>query len=90
MLNTILYNRKEETNDEVSKRKGNIPTATPSAAIAPGPSISNDVSAVSSSSDALFDRKIDLITGGIDGFFASKIRGLPKDNALTIVDYIFR
>jgi hypothetical protein len=36
----------------------------------------------------LFDRKIDLITEGIDLFFASKLRGLPKDNALTIVNYI--
>jgi integrase len=87
MLNTILYDRKEETNDEVSKRKGNIPTAASSAAIAPRPSISNNVSAVSSS-DGLFDRKIDLITEGIDPFFGSKIRELSEDNALTIVNYI--
>ena len=53
MLNTILYNWKEETN-EVNKRKGNISTATPSAAIIPRPSISNNVSAVSSS-DTLFE-----------------------------------
>jgi hypothetical protein len=37
MLNTILYNRKEEINDEVNKRKGNISTTTPSAAIIPRP-----------------------------------------------------
>jgi hypothetical protein len=87
MLNTILYNWKEETNDEVNKRKGNISTATQSAAIIPRPSISNNVSAVSSS-DALFDRKIDLVTEGIDPFFGSKIRELLEDNAVTIVNYI--
>ena len=88
MLNTILYDRKENTNDEVSKRKGNIPTVAPSTAIASGSSISNNVSAVSSSNDALFDRKIDLITEGIDIFFGSKLRELSEDNALTIIDYI--
>jgi integrase len=86
-LNTFLYNWKEERNDEVNKRKGNIPTAIPSAAISLRPSISNNVSAVSSS-DALFDRKIDLVTEGIDPFFGSKIRELSEDNAVTIVNYI--
>jgi 2OG-Fe(II) oxygenase superfamily len=79
MLNTILYNLKEETNNEVNKRKGNLPTVAPSAAIAPGQSISND---------ALFDRKIDLVTEGLDPFFNSKLRELSEDNALTIVNYI--
>jgi hypothetical protein len=36
----------------------------------------------------LFNRKIDLITEGLSPFFASNLRGLQKDNALTIVDYI--
>jgi alkylated DNA repair dioxygenase AlkB len=88
MLNTNLYNRKEQTKNEVNKRKGNIPTVAPSAAIASGPSIGNSASAVSSSSDALFDRKIDLVTEGLDPFFDSKLRELSKDNALTIVNYI--
>ena len=64
----------------MNKRKGNLPTVAPSAAIAPGQSISND---------ALFDRKIDLVTVGIDSFIGSKHRELPKDNALTIVNYFF-
>ena len=40
------------------------------------------------SNDALFDRKIDLITEGIDPFFASKLRELSEDNALTLINYI--
>jgi 2OG-Fe(II) oxygenase superfamily len=73
VLNTILYNRKEETKDEVRKRKGNIPTAAPSTAITSEPSISNNVSAVSCN-DPLFDRKIELVTEGLDPFFGSKLR----------------
>ena len=38
--------------------------------------------------DALFDRKIDLITEGISPYFASKLRELSKNNALTIIDYV--
>jgi hypothetical protein len=38
--------------------------------------------------DAIIDQRIDLITEGIDPFMASNLRKLPKDNALTIVDYI--
>ena len=38
--------------------------------------------------DALFDRKIDLITEGIAPYFASKLRELSKNNALTIIDYV--
>jgi alkylated DNA repair dioxygenase AlkB len=87
VLNTILYNRKEETKDEVRKRKGNIPTAAPSTAITSEPSISNNVSAVSSN-DPLFDRKIELVTEGLDPFFGSKLRELLEDNALTIINYI--
>jgi integrase len=87
VLNTVLYNCKEGTKDEVNKRKGTIPTATPSAVIGPKPSTSNNISAVPNS-NALFDRKIDLITEGIDPFFGSKLRELSVDNALTIVNYI--
>jgi hypothetical protein len=39
--------------------------------------------------ETLFDRKIDLVTVGIDSFIGSKHRELPKDNALTIVNYFF-
>lgn len=81
MLNTILYNWKEGINNEVKKRQGKS-----AAAIAPRSSIGNNVSAANN--DALFDRKIDLITEGIAPFFASKLRELSKDNALTIIDYI--
>src|SRR5688500_10983954 len=35
-----------------------------------------------------FDRKIDLVTEGIDPFFGSKLRELLEDNALTIVNYV--
>lgn len=56
--------------------------------IASSSTINNNVSAATANSDALFDRKIDLITEGIDLFFASKLMGLPKDNAFTIVNYI--
>jgi hypothetical protein len=36
----------------------------------------------------LFDRKIDLVTEGIESFFGSKLRELLEDNALTIVNYV--
>ena len=81
MLNTILYNWKEGTNNEVKKRQGKS-----AAAILPRPSIGNNVSAANN--DALFDRKIDLITEGIAPYFASKLRELSKNNALTIIDYV--
>jgi hypothetical protein len=58
VLNTILYNRKKGINNEVKKRQGKS-----AAAIAPRSSIGNNVSAANN--DALFDRKIDLITEGI-------------------------
>jgi integrase len=87
VLNTFLYNWKEGTNDEVNKRQRNIPTATSSAAIAQRSSISNNIFTVPNS-DALFDRKIDLITEGIEPFFGSRLRELSEDNALTIANYI--
>jgi hypothetical protein len=49
VLNTVLYNCKEGTKDEVNKRKGTVPTATPSAMIGPKPSTSNNISAVPNS-----------------------------------------
>jgi hypothetical protein len=58
VLNTILYNRKKGINNEVKKRQDKS-----AAAIAPRSSIGNNVSAANN--DALFDRKIDLITEGI-------------------------
>jgi len=72
-------------------KKGQSNTSSVSASptiVASRSTINNDVSAAIANNDALFDRKIDLITEGIDLFFASKLRGLPKDNALTIVNYI--
>jgi hypothetical protein len=38
---------------------------------------------------SLFDRKIDLVTDGIDSFFGSKHRELPRDSALRLVNYFF-
>jgi hypothetical protein len=87
VLNTLLYNWKQGTNDEVNKRQRNIPTATSSSAIAQRSSISNNISTVPSS-DALFDRKIDLITEGIEPFFGSRLRELSEHNAPTIANYI--
>jgi integrase len=72
VLNTVLYNRTEEINDAVKKRQGNTSLSSVSATDA----------------DSLFDRKIGLVTEGIDSFFGSKLRELPEDNALTIVNYI--
>ncbi|HEU4822290.1 MAG TPA: hypothetical protein VFS97_02590 [Nitrososphaeraceae archaeon] len=70
-------------------KKGQGNTSSVSASAIPTRStMNNDVSAAIANNDALLDRKIDLITEGIDLFFASKLRGLPKDNALTIVNYI--
>jgi hypothetical protein len=45
--------------------------------------------ATSINAEILFDRKIDLVTDGIDSFFGSKQRELPKDSALTLVNYFF-
>ena len=93
MLNTVLYNRKERLNNEVKKRIGNDSrtTSTSSLAAAIEPNLSGyRVTAAPSyeNTDALFDRKIDLVTAGIDQFFSSKLRTLPKHNALTIIDYV--
>jgi hypothetical protein len=72
-------------------KKGQSNTSSVSASptiVASRSTINNNVSAATANNDALFDRKIDLITEGIDLLFASKLMGLPKDNALTIVNYI--
>ena len=39
-------------------------------------------------SNSLLDRRIDLITKGIDSFFGSILRELLAGNALTIVNYV--
>jgi integrase len=52
------------------------------------PHISNNTGPTPSDNDALFDRKINLITEGIGSFFAAKLRELPRDDALIIVNYI--
>ena len=88
MLNTVLYSWKEGTNTEVKKGQGNTSSVSASATTIASGSTINNFSAASANNDALLDIKIDLITEGIDLFFASKLRELPKDNALTIVNYI--
>jgi integrase/recombinase XerD len=89
VLNTILYNWKEETKDEVNKRRikttstaaGNIVSTTRLFTI-------DNIDSVASNNNALFDRKIEIITQGIDSFYVSLLRKLSQDNALTIVNYI--
>ena len=72
MLNTVLYNRKERTSNEVKKRlsKSSLSPISPPDA------------------NSLFDRRIDLVTEGIDSFFASILREILANNALTIVNYV--
>jgi hypothetical protein len=41
-----------------------------------------------SDANSLFDRRIDLITEGIDSFFGSILREVLGENALTIVNYV--
>ena len=82
MLNTILYNSHEELRDQVNKSLRNTPTSAAAATItATRPSITDNVCAVVSNNDAIFDQKIELITEGIDSFMASNLRELPKYNA---------
>ncbi len=71
MLNTVLYNRKERLNNEVKKRIGNDSRtkSTSSLAAAIEPNLSVDSASASpnyENTDALFDRKINLATAGID------------------------
>ena len=89
MLNTVLYNWEEEANNEVKIGQGNT-SSTSAAAIVPRNHLEDNLDAppTAANTDSLFDRKIDLITEGIAPFFASKLRELSKDNALTIIDYI--
>ena len=86
MLNTVLYNWEEEANNEVKIGQGNT-SSTSAAAIVARNTLGDNLDAAANT-DSLFERKIDLITEGIDRFFVSKLRGLSKDNALTIIDYI--
>jgi hypothetical protein len=88
MLNTILYNSNEGIDNEVNRRLRNTPTATTILPI--GPSVKDNVGAITPNNDAIFDQEIDLITEGIDSFMATNLRELPKDNALTIAKYIVR
>jgi integrase len=43
---------------------------------------------VFSSNDTLFERKIGFVTEGLQPFFVSRLKEMPEENALTIVDYI--
>ena len=73
VLNTILYNSDNRIKNEVNKglRKTSTSSASSTISSAPRPYTSNNTSAVApSNNDALFDRKIDLITEGIGSFFA--------------------
>jgi integrase/recombinase XerD len=91
VLNTILYNWNEEIKDEVTKRptKTSAPSTTAATIItSKRPSIRDNVDSVASNNDALFDRKIELITQGIDSFYVSLLKELSQDNALTIVNYV--
>jgi integrase/recombinase XerD len=91
VLNTILYNWKEEIKDEVTKRPTKTSATSTTAATlitSKRPSIRDNVDTVASNNDALFDRKIELITQGIDSFYVSLLKELPQDNASTIVKYI--
>lgn len=72
-MNTTLYNSEIETKDIVKKRGAfGITTAV----------------SYNSYDDVLFDRKIELATEGMEPFYATKIRKLSKDNALTITNYV--
>jgi hypothetical protein len=90
VLNTILYNSVNRTKNEVNKglRKTLASSASSTISSAQRPHINNNTSPAPSNNDVLFDRKIDLITEGIDSFFATKLRELPRDDALIIVNYI--
>jgi len=93
MLNIILYNRDQVIKNEVNKgrrKASSISTAATSTTAPPTArsSIGNNVCGVVSNNDTLFDRKIGLITEGIEPFFASRLKELPQENALTIVDYV--
>jgi hypothetical protein len=72
----------------VNKRLRNTSTTTAAAIASTRPSVKDDVSAIVHNSNAVLDQKIDLITEGIDLFIASKLKELPNENALTIVNYI--
>ena len=87
-MNTILYNWEGEANDEVKIGQGNTSSTSAAAIVARNTLGDNLDAAATANTDSLFDRKIDLITEGIDRFLVSKLRGLSKDNALTIIDYI--
>ena len=73
-MNTILYNWEEEANDEVKIGQGNTSSTSAAAIVARNTLGDNlDAAAAAANTDSLFDRKIDLITEGIDPFFVSKL-----------------
>ena len=88
MLNTVLYNWKEGTNNEVKKRLRNTSASSLLNSLTPSLSDSVSLAAASVNANALFDRKIERVTEGIDSFFGSKLGEVIKDNALTIINYI--
>jgi hypothetical protein len=72
VLNTVLYNREEGINNAVKKRLSKVHYR-----LSHHPMLT-----------PLFDRRIDLITEGIDAFFGSILREILEDNALTIFNYV--
>jgi hypothetical protein len=45
-------------------------------------------SAIIDNTDVLFDRKLDLITEGLEPYLYKKIQQLSKNNAVIIINYI--
>ncbi|CAN5345316.1 hypothetical protein BH18THE2_BH18THE2_30210 [soil metagenome] len=88
VLNTILYNWYEGIKDEVQRKTSTSITATAAISSTTNSTKDNNDAIAIPINDALFDRKIDLITEGIDSFFKSNLRELSPGNTLTIVNYI--
>jgi hypothetical protein len=94
VLNTILYISDGGIRNDVNKRQRTTSAAPTASAIVasttrrPYTRYNNDTGATTTHHDVLFDRKVDLITEGIDPFYVSMLRELSQDNALTIVNYI--
>jgi hypothetical protein len=89
MLNTILYNQDEEIEGEVNKsQRKALASSAVATTITSSMTRPSNRDTVVANNDALFDRKIELISEGIDSFFKSDLRELSHDNALTIVYHV--
>jgi integrase len=76
VLNSTLYNCKG--NPEIVTKVSSEPT------ISFHPSFNNDYT----TKDALYDRKIDIVTEGLEPQYVNRLRTLQPENAITIVNYI--